>query len=167
MAVLKYKDPDGSWIPIGVPGVTSHNELDDLDVGDPHPQYLNKTDGGTVVGPLYVIAEPTAANQAASKAYADRVSKPLMQANDPGNPSNVGTSAPRTWLWIDTDEGGTGSSYLSTGGGTVNGSVVITGMLSVPSASSAVNGLRRITISTNAPSAASGQDGDIWFQRVV
>lgn len=163
MAVLKYKNPaDGSWIPIGVPGVTNHSQLQQLDIGDDHPQYLLKS-GGEMSGAL-VVVEPVQPSHAASKQYVDNRTGAFVQPNDPGDPTGD-VLGNRGALWVDTDEGIVGSDFLPLSGGTIQGDLAVAGSFAAPSAPSSVTGFRRITISNDPPPADVGEDGDIWFQR--
>jgi len=165
VAVLKYRDPlSQAWIPIGVPGITSHNDLDDLDTGNPHPQYIQKV-GDQMMGALFVL-EPTDPRHPATKGYVDARSGAIVQPQDPGDPAMT-ASLVHGALWVDTDEGVTGADFLPITGGVIAGSLAVTGLFAADSAPSNSTGHRRITVSTSPPVAGSGTDGDIWFHRMT
>lgn len=163
MAVLKYRDPiSNEWIAIGTPGVYNHGDLEGLDTGDDHPQYLLKS-GGSMTGMLFVL-DPDQDAHAAPKGYVDERAGAYAQPEDPGDPAYMPPGI-RTALWVDTDEGVAGADFLPSTGGILNGNLAVTGFFTAPSAPSNINGHRKITISTSPPPDGSGADGDLWFQR--
>lgn len=164
IAVLKYRDPlTDEWIAIGVPGVYRHSDLEGLDTGDPHPQYLLKS-GGAMTGML-VVLEPLQPTHVASKGYVDARAGAYAQPESPGDPNTMPAGI-RTALWVDTDEGVAGADFLPATGGVIVGNLAVTGFFTAPSAPSNINGHRKITVATTPPPDGSGSDGDVWFQRV-
>ena len=76
-----------------------HGGLTGLDPGDDHPQYLRK-DGGTMTGNLILSADPVALLEPATKQYADRPMRNLIQ-NGPMESWAKGTAvAPDNWTLI-------------------------------------------------------------------